>query len=226
MLSLAKENSELQEIKKRFSEFSKYFFNIRKNITIVYDKSTVYVIHKDYLKLIDLGKAYLITDLAYNYEKNVVVFLTIEGHLHAHFGSSKTQISIKKDFKKICLMDWIYSTPLTANFFVAEEGGIHFYRLEEEKKALKEVKHLSGKYHCYLYEPLTEFLVSFPYGDCDVAYIYYFDKDRAKNWFRCGEIEVNFTDDEVIADRIKRTKSFGLEGSRISKDIFCKNSTN
>ena len=76
MLSLAKENSELQEIKKRFSEFSKYFFNIRKNITIVYDKSIVYVIHKDYLKLIDLGKAYLITDLAYHYEKNVVVFFT------------------------------------------------------------------------------------------------------------------------------------------------------
>ena len=66
-LVYAKENAELQEIKKRFSEFSKYFFNLRKNITIVYDKNIVYVIHKDYLKLIDLCKPYLITDIAYNF---------------------------------------------------------------------------------------------------------------------------------------------------------------
>ena len=63
----AKENSELQEIKKQFSNYSKYFFNIRRNITIVYDRSTIYIIHKDYLKIIDLGKVHLITDLAYNY---------------------------------------------------------------------------------------------------------------------------------------------------------------
>jgi hypothetical protein len=59
----AKENAELQEIKKTFSNFSKY----RKNITIVYEKSVVYVIHKDYLKIIDLGKVFIITDLVYNY---------------------------------------------------------------------------------------------------------------------------------------------------------------
>jgi hypothetical protein len=44
---------------------------------MVYDSKIVYVIHKDYLKLIDLGKAYVITDLAYNFEKNVLLFLTI-----------------------------------------------------------------------------------------------------------------------------------------------------
>ena len=37
----------------------------------------IYVVHKDYLKILELGKAYVITDLAYNYDKNIVLFLTV-----------------------------------------------------------------------------------------------------------------------------------------------------
>lgn len=83
------------------------------------------------------------------------------------------------------------------------------------------MKHLSGKYHCYLYEPLSEFLVGFQYGDCELAYIFHFEPMKAKHWFRCGEIEVNFTeDDELMSRRIKSRKSLGVEGSRINKEIF------
>jgi hypothetical protein len=161
----------------------------------VYDKSTLYIIHKDYLKLIDLGKIYLITDLVYNYEKNIVIFLTTEGQLYAHFAATKTQILIKKDFKKIFLMECIYSAQQTAHLFIAEEGGIHLYRIEEEKKSIKEVKHLSGKYHCFLYEPFGELLVGLQYGDCELAYLFHFEPQKAKSWFRSGEIDVSFTND-------------------------------
>jgi hypothetical protein len=102
------------------TQYCKYFFNVRRNITIAYDKSVLYVIHKDYLKIIDLGKVYIITDLAYNYEKHIAVFLTMEGHLYAHFASSKTQMLIKKDFKRLFVMEWIYSVQQTANLFIAE----------------------------------------------------------------------------------------------------------
>jgi hypothetical protein len=53
------------------------------------------------------------------------------------------------------MMEWIYSSQQLVHFFVAEEGGIYLYKIEEEKKGIKEVKHLSGRYHCFLYEPLS-----------------------------------------------------------------------
>ena len=115
----------------------------------------MYVIHKDYLKILELGKAYVITDLAYNYEKNAVIFLTIEGALFAFFGNGKFTIPIKKDFKKVFLMDWIYGSPQTAHLFIAEGGGLHLYKYEDEKKYFKENKHISGKYHCFLHEPTS-----------------------------------------------------------------------
>lgn len=31
-------------------------------------------------------------------------------------------------------MEWIYSQQTLVSFFVAEEAGIHMYRIEEEKK--------------------------------------------------------------------------------------------
>ncbi len=50
------------------------------------------------------------------------------------------------------------------------------------------MKHLSGKYHCYLYEPISEILVGFQMGDCDEAYLFHFEQQKAKSWFKCGEI--------------------------------------
>jgi hypothetical protein len=89
---LAKEDEEFQEVKKSFSQHCKYFFNVRRNITIVYDKPTLYVIHKEYLKIIDLKKPHNITDLAYNYKKNAVLYFTAEGHLTLYFASTKSHL--------------------------------------------------------------------------------------------------------------------------------------
>jgi hypothetical protein len=89
---LAKENQEFQEIKKRFSENCKYFFNERRSITMVYDKPLLYVVHKEYLKIIDLKKPYSLTHLAYNYKKNALLFLTADGQLTAYFASTKSQL--------------------------------------------------------------------------------------------------------------------------------------
>lgn len=92
--------------------------------------------------------------------------MTIEGALFVFFPGPKHLVQIKKDYKKIHLMEWIYGVQQVAHLFVAEEGGLHLYRFEEEKKYFKETKHISGKYHCFLYEPQGNILVGFPYGDC------------------------------------------------------------
>ena len=81
--------------------------------------------------------------------------MTVEGALFAYFASGKFTIPIKKDYKRVFVMDWIYNSPQTAHFFVAEDSGLHLYRFEEEKRYFKETKHLSGKYHCFLYEPTS-----------------------------------------------------------------------
>ena len=79
----------------------------------------MYIIHKDYLKVLELGKAYVISDLCYNYDNNTVLFLTIEGLLFAYFGNKKVTIQIKRDNKKMFVMDWIYGSPHVAHFFTA-----------------------------------------------------------------------------------------------------------
>lgn len=53
------------------------------------------------------------------------------------------------------VMDWIYGSSQIAHFFVAENNGLFFYKYDEEKRYFKEVKHTSGKYHCFLYEPTS-----------------------------------------------------------------------
>lgn len=128
-LVYAKENQEFQEIKKRFTGPPKYFFNVRRNITIVYDKPIVYIVHKEYLKIIDLHKNYSITDLVYNYKKNSLLFFTAEGQLFLHFASLKLQVEVKVEYKKVLAMEWLYAAHQYVSFFVAEEAGIHLYRI-------------------------------------------------------------------------------------------------
>lgn len=70
----------------------KYFFNVRRNITIAYDKSTLYIIHKEYFRIIDLGKNYVITNLAYNYKKSIILFSTQDCSLYAYYIAAKTKI--------------------------------------------------------------------------------------------------------------------------------------
>lgn len=118
----SKEHIQLLSIKEKLSQFPKFFFSIRENITIVYDKNILYILHKQSTKVVDLGKQYVITDLVYHFEKNILVFLTIDLILHLHFVNSKTQIVIKKDIKKEkpILFDWIYDSGGVCNFFIAD----------------------------------------------------------------------------------------------------------
>ena len=64
------------------------------------------------------------------------------------------------------VMDWIYGAPSVAHFFIAESHGVYLYKYDEEKRCFKETKHHSGRYHCFLYEPTSELLVGFQFGDC------------------------------------------------------------
>ena len=74
--------------------------------------------------------------------------------MFAYFGNGRYTVPVKKDCKRVFCMEWIYGSP-QASFFIAGENGVHYYKLEEEKRFFKESKHLSGKYHCYLYEPVN-----------------------------------------------------------------------
>lgn len=48
------------------------------------------------MKNFNLGKQYLIAQLAYNFERDIAVFLTAEGQLYAQFLVTKTLYIIKK----------------------------------------------------------------------------------------------------------------------------------
>jgi hypothetical protein len=48
------------------------------------------------MKSFNLGKQYLISQLAYNSEKDIIIFLTAEGQLFAQFLNLKTFFVIKK----------------------------------------------------------------------------------------------------------------------------------
>lgn len=51
-------------------------------------------------RVTDLGKQYPIVQLIYNPYKNILVFITHDGHAVAHFVTQKTQLTIKKELKK------------------------------------------------------------------------------------------------------------------------------
>ncbi len=58
--------------------------------------------------------------MAYNFEKNVLLFFTVESMLFVFFPIVNHLVPIKKDYKKIFLMEWIYGSPQAAHFFVTE----------------------------------------------------------------------------------------------------------
>lgn len=83
-----------------------------------------------------MGKQHPIVQLSYNPTKNILVFLTHDGHLIAHFVTHKTQLVIKKDFKKESMFGWIIGNP-NIDFFIAEHSNIRLFKIDEEKKAFK-----------------------------------------------------------------------------------------
>lgn len=110
--------------------------------------------------------------------------MTHDSQLIAHFVTHKTQLSIKKDFKKDSIFGWIYGN-LNLDLFIAEPTGIKLMKIDEEKKIFKEVKSISGKFNSFLYEPMTQTLVCFPTGDCKSVYTFFFDDEsRSKSWFK------------------------------------------
>lgn len=68
----------------------------------------------------NLGKQFLISQLAYNLDRDVVVFLTAEGQLCCVFLVTKAMIIIKKDVKKNMIFDWVYGVGAVFQFFTAD----------------------------------------------------------------------------------------------------------
>ncbi len=89
------------------------------------------------MKNFNLGKQYLISQLAYNLEKDIVAFLTAEGQFYAQFLVTKNQFLIRKQVKKPILFEWVYGVNNVFHFFVADETGVKLYKVDEEKKILK-----------------------------------------------------------------------------------------
>ena len=57
-----------------------------------------------------------------------MLFLTAEGMLLVYFGNGKFTVIVKKDCKKVFMMDWIYGSSQTAHFWVAESSGLYLYK--------------------------------------------------------------------------------------------------
>lgn len=78
------------------TQYSKYFFNQKDNTLVVYENTTLYIISRDEMKNFNLAKYYLISQLAYHCDRDIVVFLTAEGQLYAQFLTTKTTVVLKK----------------------------------------------------------------------------------------------------------------------------------
>ena len=74
---MAKENERLEVLKLRITHYAKYFFNQRDNTLIAYDNTNLYIIGREEMKNFNLGKQYLISQLAYHSDRDVAVFLTV-----------------------------------------------------------------------------------------------------------------------------------------------------
>lgn len=133
--------------------------------------------------------------MIYHPQKNILMFLTCEGQLYAHFISGKTQFLLKKDVKKWILFNWVYGVSPAADLFLADGSGIKFYRADEDKKTLKETKAISGKWNSFLYEPKSQVLAGFPTGDCKSVMTFFFEEERAKSWFKGPQIPIYFEND-------------------------------
>ena len=84
----------------------------------------------------NLGKQFLITQLAYNVDRDLVVFLTAEGHLCCGFLVSKVMVVVRKDVKR-AVFDWVYGVGTVCQLFVADEAGVRLYKVDEDKKTIK-----------------------------------------------------------------------------------------
>lgn len=114
----------------------------------------------------------------------MLVFMTHDGLLMAHFITHKTQLTLKKDMKKESIFGWIYGRD-NIDLFIAEASGLRIMKVEEEKKSVKEVKSISGKFNSFLYEPNTQVLVCFPTGDCKTVQTFLFDEEfKTKSSFK------------------------------------------
>lgn len=86
----------MQSLKPRLSQYPKYFYNSRTNNLIVYDNTSIYIINREEMKNFNLGKQYLISQLAYNDERDIVAFLTVEGLLIVQFLITKANFIVRK----------------------------------------------------------------------------------------------------------------------------------
>jgi hypothetical protein len=72
------------------------------------------------MKNFNLGKQFLISQLAYHSERDILIFLTAEGQLYAQFLNIKTLIVIKKEVKKPIIFDWVYGVSNIFHCFIAD----------------------------------------------------------------------------------------------------------
>ena len=67
----------------------------------------------------------------------MLVFLTHDGELYAHFISHKTQLVVKKHIKSEILFDFVYGKE-QIDMFIAENSGVKLYKIDDEKKNFRD----------------------------------------------------------------------------------------
>jgi hypothetical protein len=81
----------------------------------------------------------------------------------------------------ILLYEWIYSLKGVLDFVIVETGGVHLFKIDDEKNTLKEIKCFSNKISCCWFEPENEILVTTRYDQNGLISWYYF-KEKKKDY--------------------------------------------
>lgn len=74
--------------------------------------------------------------------------MLIDGNVVVYWMKTGSESVIKPSKEKtspVLYFDWLYSMRGTLDFFIVEATGVRFFRVDEEKRVLKETKQVSMK---------------------------------------------------------------------------------
>jgi hypothetical protein len=188
---------------------------------------------------VDLRVRSSIEQLAYNDELKIVTYMLIDGSVVVYWLKTGSESIIKPSKDKsspVLYFDWLYSMRGTLDFIIVEATNVRFFRIDEDRKLLKETKQVSMKITSCWFESRTEVLACCNQAESGAIHIFHFNDKRSKNNYKGVSLVLDFDDNNLDTKQegavdflIKKTKNanskeakFRVEGTPKNKHLFTK----
>lgn len=215
---------------------SQLFYCEKSNLFVINSYENILILDKDNVRA-DLHLRSSIEQLSYNDELKALCYMLIDGNVVVHWMRTGLNQVLKPTNKlsPVLYFDWLYSMRGTLDFFVVEATCVRFFRYEEDKRTLKDLKQVSIKVTSCWFETRTEVLACCNHAESGAIHIFHFNDKRSKNNYRGVSLVLDFdesgepTKQEGPVDfLIKRNKAvnkeqkFRVEGTNKNKPLFGK----